>query len=253
MLSVITVHKDDLAGLRRSLASLESQNEVDAEIQHIIVDGSAQKLQTDVLAVAQNLQSRVVFSPPEGIYPAMNLGLREATGKYLLFLNAGDELASADVLRNVLTHLLTNNPSWVYGRLVYVQRDGRQRIAPDFDYETEKAHLFRRGRFPQQPSCVYQRAVVQALGGFDTRYLIAADYHLMLRLSKRINPDKLEIPISRFHANGTSSIFWRQSLIESRRARLSVFSTGHISAVREYVLSLPTALKAIFARLSGRV
>ena len=113
--SIITVVRNDRDGLQRTGASVEAQTDRDFEWR--IVDGGS----TDGTAdLARRLQARipnifVTTGPDAGLYDAMNKGLRAARGDYILFLNAGDVFADAEVLARISTALERRNCDILFG------------------------------------------------------------------------------------------------------------------------------------------
>ena len=100
-LSVITINKDNAAGLKYTVNSVLTQTVQDFE--YIIVDGVSKDGSLDVIHDLINkhdeaLSVKWISEPDSGIYNAMNKGIRMATGEYLLFLNSGDSFASEDVV-----------------------------------------------------------------------------------------------------------------------------------------------------------
>ena len=94
-ISVITVVKDDLAGLKSTADSIVSQNHYGFEWQ--IIDGFS----TDgTWEYAQELKLHpfVTLSqtPPKGIYEAMNFGAGKSNAPWLWFINAGDVILIPD-------------------------------------------------------------------------------------------------------------------------------------------------------------
>jgi glycosyltransferase involved in cell wall biosynthesis len=65
-----------------------------------------------------------ISEPDQGIYDAMNKGIEKASGKYLLFMNAGDQFASKDTLRAIL-HEIKNEPDILYSDANLVGTDGQ--------------------------------------------------------------------------------------------------------------------------------
>ena len=219
-LSIITVVKDDPGGLQQTLASIDAQGEVDAEV--LIVDGSYAAVDNVALAW---LPFQIVRQPPRGIYPAMNAGLADASGKYVYYLNAGDTLSSGDTLTRVLATLhQARDPVWAFGAVEFYGPGGVELREPIWSYERERRRLFARGLFPAHQGVVAQTQVLRDLGGFDESYMVTADYKLTLQLSNLAEPSRWEWPIARFHQGGTSSQRWWVALREFHRARNEVFS-----------------------------
>jgi glycosyltransferase involved in cell wall biosynthesis len=92
MLSIITINKDNRAGLQKTIDSLRNLQVRDFQwicIDSASADGSAK------LANQFKSNSDIVISEKDsGIYHAMNKGIQKAVGNYILFLNSGDTLSS---------------------------------------------------------------------------------------------------------------------------------------------------------------
>lgn len=89
MVSVVTVVRNDRPGLSRTLQSVFSQSFRNFE--YIIVDGASTDGTRKFLASFDACLDRWISEPDGGAYDAMMKGARMATGKYVLFMNAGDE------------------------------------------------------------------------------------------------------------------------------------------------------------------
>lgn len=94
-ISVITIVRNDLEGLKRTVASVQSQNT--RQFEYILIDGNS----TDgcrEFVLAQSWAQQRVSEPDTGIYNAMNKGVSLATGDYCLFMNAGDTFYDSNVI-----------------------------------------------------------------------------------------------------------------------------------------------------------
>jgi glycosyltransferase involved in cell wall biosynthesis len=228
-ISIVTVVKDDAAGLQRTLASIASQGESDAEL--IVVDGSTTSLPLDQ---ALSIPVHVISEPPTGIYPAMNRGLFAAQGRYTYFLNAGDVLADSRVLDRMITGLREADfPLWAFGAVRFYNASGELLTEPDWSYPAERKRLFARGRFPAHQGFISQTETMRTLNGFDTSYRITADYAMMLELSRIADPIRWNWPIAEFRQGGASTQHWRQALREFHRARVTVFEPSGFARLRE--------------------
>lgn len=111
-LSIITINYNNAEGLRKTLASVAVQTY--EHVEHIIVDGGSNDNSVDVIkeyvAKVESRESRVesvVWSSEkdDGVYHAMNKGIRKASGDYIQILNSGDLLAGADVTARMIAAL----------------------------------------------------------------------------------------------------------------------------------------------------
>jgi glycosyltransferase involved in cell wall biosynthesis len=248
-LSIITVVKDDPEGLQRTLASIDTQGEVDAEV--LIIDGSKAPVNNVTLSW---LPSKVVWQPPRGIYPAMNAGLESARGKYVYFLNAGDTLTSSDTLTRVLAGLhQAGDPVWAFGAVEFFNAGGVGLREPTWSYERELRRLFARGLFPAHQGIVATTESVRNVGGFDESYVVTADYKLMLQLSNLATPIRWEWPIARFYQGGTSSQSWWTALREFHRARREVFDPSGRLRLLEMLDTTRLWTRTVIAQAIGSI
>lgn len=231
-LSVVTVVRDDPAGLWRSVESLRAQDLNSVEF--VVVDSSAdpERVQKVLGVLPQSLRTTVLREPPRGIYPAMNSALGACTGSFAYFLNAGDRLHSPHVLESVQA-AMPMGAVWAHGPVEIVARDGAKVVTPDWDYERERRYAFSRGHFPPHQGTFASVDALRAAGGFDTRYRIAADYAMFLRLSLIADPVHLPFVIAEFQEGGASTLNWRQSFREFHHARHEILPMTRSQRVLE--------------------
>ena len=98
-LSIITINRNNSAGLHKTIESVVSQTFTDYE--YIIIDGASTDGSVDIIKQYANKITSWVSEPDKGIYNAMNKGILKATGEYLLFLNSGDSLHTYNVLNEI--------------------------------------------------------------------------------------------------------------------------------------------------------
>jgi len=249
ILTIITIVRDDPTGLTRTLNSFD-KTDLD-QIEVLIIDSSA--LQKNTQNITEGLLPPATFSwtPPRGIFNAMNTGLAMANGDYIWFINAGDELTSPIALESVL-NALTFRPNWLFGQVEFT-RNGESGITPPpFDYEKEKQRRFSQGRFPPHQGTIVRTQLARELGGFDETYAIAADYHLMLKLSEQATPTEITNTIARFWTGGTSSKNWRQAIREFHRARIHALELNSFARIVNNAQSAMQFLRMAAGRIMGR-
>ena len=138
-------------------------------IEFIVVDGGSTDGTIDILRRYDNKISFWVSESDQGIYDAMNKGVRHATGARILFLGC-DDILSAD-LRNVAP-LLTHTNTIYYGDAYWL---GRQRL---YNGRFTTAKLARTNICHQ--AIFYPRAVFNKYA-FNLRYSLQADWELTMR------------------------------------------------------------------------
>lgn len=99
LLSIITINKNNIQGLLKTIHSVISQTFIDYE--WIIIDGASTDGSNELIQRYESYCSYWISEPDMGIYNAMNKGIQKANGEYILFLNSGDCLFNRDVLQNI--------------------------------------------------------------------------------------------------------------------------------------------------------
>ncbi len=188
LLSIVTVNLNDRAGLARTLASIARQTFADREV--IVVDGGSSDGSVDVVRERADVVTDWVSEKDAGTYDAQNKGARRARGAYLLFLNAGDALASDDALARFFA---AGPPveDILYGDVVFEEPDGRQRTeeTPELTW----AYLMRT-TLPHQATVV-RRALFDRAGPYDTSYRIVADYAFFLKAFVVLGATARHVPV----------------------------------------------------------
>lgn len=200
-LSIITVCLNDRQGLQRTLASIRSQTVQDADL--IVVDGGSTDGSVELIKEQESAITIWTSEPDQGIYDAQNKGWYMANTSYVLFMNAGDEFASADVLEKALPEL-DDRVDILYGDAL-LARDGERVGRKEHPAHLGSAYLMRETVAHQAQ--FIKRELLEHLEGYDTRYRIAADYDLLARAFWKVKAEcrHLPMPVCVFDLQGTSS------------------------------------------------
>ena len=234
LITVVSVVKDDAPGLRLTLDSFGPKPTPDSRI--LVLDGSADRdVIPKLLALYPFLETEYHWSPPTGVYGAMNDALNLVQSQYVYFLNAGDTLASDRVPSKLQNSLAKSSPIWAIGRVLFFSENGERLTEPPWSYERERKRLFARGVFPAHQGVVAQTEALRQQGGFDLKFRITADYVSILKLARESAPLELDFPLASFHQGGLSTSEWRLSLREFHRARMTVFRPSGLAAMREVI------------------
>ena len=233
-LTVVTVVKNDLAGLEKTIRSLVEQVDLSG-VEYLVIDSSVNSAATET-AVSDSLISGARFNwcEPQGIYAAMNTGLSFARGKYVYYLNAGDILTNPQVIADVKQIIQGIDPVWVVGRVKISEIGGKTVVNKNWDYHAEKKALFARGVFPPHQGTIVRTESLREVGGFDSQYSISADYAAALSLSLLSDPLMTARVIARFTEGGISTWNWKESFRQFHSARRSILEPKGFGSVREY-------------------
>ena len=96
-ISVITVNRNNLSGLKKTIESVRAQRVKPYEF--IVIDGASTDGSFALLQEYSSLITYSVSEPDKGIYNAMNKGVAAAKGEYCIFMNSGDCFCNDDAIR----------------------------------------------------------------------------------------------------------------------------------------------------------
>lgn len=179
-ITVITAVFNNRAHIAEALESVLAQGHPDVEL--IVIDGNSGDGTLEVLQAYAGRINVLVSEPDRGIYDALNKGLRLARGDVVGFLHSDDLFADAAVLSRVAAAFDDPAVCAVYGDLQYVRKGDTRRVVRHWKSAPFRARLLARGWMPPHPSLYVRREWYERIGGFDTRYRIAADYFSILQL-----------------------------------------------------------------------
>ena len=125
--------------------------------------------------------AQFVSERDRGLYDAMNKGAARASGDVIAFLNADDWYADDAVLADAAS-CFERGADLVYGGLCFVSPRPPFAVRRVWrDAPRDPADLLRRGWHPAHPTCFVRRDLFAEVGGFDTRWRIAADFAFLAR------------------------------------------------------------------------
>ena len=178
--SIITVAFNSAQYIEDCIKSVLSQSY--PNIEYIVIDGGSTDGTVDIIKKFESKISKWISEPDEGIYDALNKGIKLASGTVIGILHSDDFYTSNKVLEKVSNVFIENpNAEGCYGDLCYVYPNNSNKIirywrAGDFDREKTKY-----GWMPPHPTCFFKTEVYKNYGRFDKSYKIASDYEILLR------------------------------------------------------------------------
>ena len=221
-LSIVTVNRNDAAGLARTLeSSFGAQSGFD-DWEQIVVDGASTDGSFDALDKWKDDPHLGwhVSEPDTGIYNAMNKGASHARGEFLLFLNSGDTL-----LPGVLASVFEARPTCdiLYGDVLCCHKS-EEFVYPVPDPPGIVPALFLFSTMPHQATFVSRR-LHDEMGGYDESYRIMADWKFFLDCSLRgdVRFERFRGVVARFLLGGISSSSMDVRRKEHERLLATVF------------------------------
>ncbi len=239
-LSIITVTFNCKEDLQFTLDSVFSQDYTNFEL--IIIDGASTDGTVDLIKVYADDITFWLSEPDKGIYDAMNKGLKQATGDYVLFLNAGDLFYSSETLKRVN---FEGNPSAdiFYGETL-ILNEQREQVGLRRKSLTKQLvwQDFKRGMVVCHQSVIVKRSIAVS---YDLKYEVSSDIDWVLRCLKLSSQTVyVPYPISQFVEGGVSSINRRESWNERWVIMKNHF--GWVKTLMYHVVIVCSCLPVIF-------
>lgn len=213
-LSLITITRNNLSGLRRTVESVVQQTML-RDVQYIIVDGESTDGTDEYLATLPG-QFQVIKAKPQGVYNAVNIGISHATGDVIGLLNAGDTYSSPTILQTVFD-VFAIDPSvgYLYGDIHFTNRTFT-RSTRYYSGADCNLHTMLNGFAPPHPSLYLRRTVQTQIGLYDESFKLAGDYEIFLRLFGNAKIKGLYLPLDMVQmAPGGLSATWSNRIFKN--------------------------------------
>lgn len=199
LLSIITINRNNLRGLEKTVKSVFNQTWQDFE--YIIIDGGSIDGSKKFLESQMDNVDYWVSEPDNGIFNAMNKGILKSSGKYLLFLNSGDFLKNDQILDNVKDNI--ENQDLIYCDLEMY--DDNKKYIKTFPKELSFS-FFINHSLPH-PATFIKREVLLEAGLYDESLKISSDWKFFIDAVCKKNCSYLYVNecLTAFNLNGISS------------------------------------------------
>lgn len=232
LFSIITVTYNAGNLLGTTMDSVASQTCKDFE--YIIIDGASKDNTTDLIKSRNAEITKYISEPDKGIYDAMNKSFKLATGKYVLFLNAGDTFHSAEVLGKIKSLIDPNKePDIIYGETAITDERGnfismrRLRTPEKLNWKS-----FKQGMLVCHQSFMPKLELCEP---YNLKYRYSADFDWCIRCMKKADfIYNTHLIISNFLEGGVSTSQRKKSLKE----RYDIMS--------RYYGRIPTAIRHLW-------
>ncbi len=203
LFSIIVPTYNSTSTITNTIDSIINQRYSDFEI--LIIDGKSSDNTLEIIQQYKDSRIKIFSEPDDGVYDAMNKGIKIAKGEWLYFLGSDDKLKP-----NTLGELIKydiNDFDLIYGDVQKIPSN----IIYDGKFDLKK--LFSRNICHQ--AIFTKKKIFENEGVFNIKYKTLADYALNIKVfTKNYNIKYLPIIIASYHENGLSAnyfdyYFWK--------------------------------------------
>lgn len=216
-ISIITICYNNENSIRRTVESVVGQTY--DNIEYIVVDGQSTDGTLLALKQYETKIAKIISEPDNGIYDAINKGIKHATGDIVGLIHAGDQLYDNDVVKDIADHFLNNDIDISYGHSKIIGQSGktvRINISPAF-----RRRLMYLGWMPSHQSIYVKRSLFDKYGYYSTDYALG-DYEWFIRFfSKRdVIIKRIDRFIIKFKTGGVSTANYTKKLKSSSHKKV---------------------------------
>lgn len=215
--SIITVNLNNLNGLKETLKSALNQDFNDYEI--IVIDGASIDGSQQYVSALNNPRIRCFSERDNGIYDAMNKGLAHSTGKFTVFMNAGDFFYDPHVLSKVARIGFLRNNKVIFGRAAIILSNGRSVLYPPSFIDAANVRHWLKYALPNHQSMFFPYEYSR-----NARYRldlkISSDSDFKIRALNDLGYYFIDTKIANFTLGGISSSFQAKNLFMQCKDRM---------------------------------
>jgi glycosyltransferase involved in cell wall biosynthesis len=193
-ISIVTVCHNSDKTIETTILSVKKQTY--KNIEYIIIDGGSQDNTLNIVKKYESVfndNMHWLSEPDNGLYDAMNKGIKMATGDVIALINSDDLFCDERALEKVMK-VFADNPKIdsVYADLFYVSQNDTDKIVRK--WITGRQRKFNLGWHPAHPTLYLKKEVYEKFGFFNLNFKLAADFELMLRFFDKNKISSIYIP-----------------------------------------------------------
>ena len=209
--------------------------------EHIIVDGASTDNTLEIVRLNSARVAEVTSEPDLGVYDAFNKGLRRASGDVVAFLNAGDTYVSPKVVSKIAKEFSDDKVQAVFADLSIVDVHDESRIVRRYSSKRFTPRSMPYGLMPAHPTLFLRRNVYNSVGEYDSRFRIAGDFEMCLRVFALRDTQFRYVPeaLVRMPRGGLSNRGWRSKWEITREMKLACEINGVQTNILKLCLRLP--------------
>lgn len=205
LVSIITTTLNSVNTIDDAISSVISQTY--PEIEYIVIDCVSSDGTVELIESYGNKISKFVSEPDNGIYDAINKGIKLASGDIVGILNSDDYFFDNKVIERIVNCFNGPYIDALFGDVQFISNKDARKIVRYYSSKRFHPGKFKFGYMPAHPSFYVRRNFFEKLGYYKTDYKIAADFELLIRFIgvNKIKYRYLEMPFVNMRLGGVSN------------------------------------------------
>ncbi len=242
LITVVTVTLNNKNGVKKTLDSILKQKYNNIEL--IIVDGKSEDGTEEYIKTNKNLIENklkrflYIYEKDNGIYDAMNKGIKASTGDWIIFMNAGDSFFDGEVISKIFEDdSIFKEADIIYGKTNLITNEKLKMIlAPKSLHNISYRMIF-------SHQSVFVRANLLKNNLFSNNYKICSDFDFLLHMYQQKRKFKeVDLIISNFEESGVSSNNKLEVCYETKEISLK-YASKKMQKINIYIRFYTTIIK----------
>jgi glycosyltransferase involved in cell wall biosynthesis len=215
-ISIITVTFNSAVTIKNTIESVLYQTYPD--IEYIIIDGNSKDNTINIIKQYESkFKGRMqwVSEKDNGMYDAMNKGIRMATGDVIGIINSDDFYHRNDIIEEIAKAFEHKEIQATIADVRFVNPDNLEKTVRYYSSKNFSIARFRFGFMPAHPTFFTYKKNFEKYGFYQIDYKIAADYELLIRFlyTNKLKYLYLPLDVMKMRTGGMSTVSWKSNLL----------------------------------------
>lgn len=248
LISIITINYNNLEGLKKTMSSVFEQTW--QEFEYIVIDGGSIDGSEEYIKSKDSNLDYWISESDSGIYNAMNKGIKQCNGSYIVFMNSGDHYLSSNTLQ-ICSNIICNHNADVFYGQINVDDSPIERTVI---YPAKLTLAYLQEMVINHQACFFKLDTLISLCGYNEEYQLAADYHYYLKAylsGKEFHP--ILFPIVKYDVAGISSTGMEAYKVEMKKVWTDTVPPILMNLEVNYFNLLATIKRSLILRLAFKL
>lgn len=245
-ISIITVVFNNKKTIKDTIESVLSQTY--KNIEYIIVDGSSTDGTVEIIQNYGHQIDKFVSDEDNGLYHAMNKGIKLVTGDIIGFLNSDDLYINEFTIEKIVKEFKEKNIDSVYADLIYTKKDNLDKVTRYYDSSIFYPTRFAYGLMPAHPTFFAKKSIYDKYGLFREDFKVSADFEILARFlyQHKISYSYINKALVKMRLGGVSTSFsslWFNNIEQLRACKINNIKTNIFKIFLKYPIKIISFLR----------
>lgn len=247
-ISIITVVWNNVDVVADAIDSV--LNQTYKNIEYIIIDAASTDGTTEVIQSYGDKITKFVSERDNGLYDAINKGIKLATGDVVGILHSDDFYINEFVIEKVVKVFKEQKVDSMFADLVFVKPDDLEKTVRYYDSSKFYPSRFAYGWMPAHPTFFVKKNIYEKYGLFRTDLKIAADFDILARFlyTNKISYHYMKEVIIKMRVGGVSTSGFKSKILLNKETLQVCKDNGIKTNILKILSKYPNKILGLFTR-----